>query len=124
MINNVLGGSFVTVSGGSGSTYVNGYNGAQGVGNMRYNTTMQRIEVYDGNNWIQLAMPDVMIDLNPETQSLLAWARKKRDQEQELERLVQNYPALADARENLERAQEQLDMLATLARDDKLNATR
>jgi hypothetical protein len=65
-----------------------------------------------------------MIDLNPETQSLLAWARKKRDQEQELERLVQNYPALADARENLERAQEQLDMLATLARDDKLNATR
>ena len=124
MINNVLGGSFVTVSGGSGSTYVNGYNGAQGVGNMRYNTTMQRIEVYDGNNWIQMQMPDVMIDLNPEAQSLLPWARKKRDQEQELERLVQNYPALADARENLERAQEQLDMLATLARDDKLNATR
>jgi hypothetical protein len=124
MINNVLGGSFVTVSGGSGSTYVNGYNGAQGVGNMRYNTTMQRIEVYDGNNWIQMQMPDVMIDLNPEAQSLLSWARKKRDQEQELERLVQNYPALADARENLERAQEQLDMLATLARDDKLNATR
>jgi hypothetical protein len=52
MINNVLGGSFVTVSGGSGSTYVNGYNGAQGVGNMRYNTTMHRIEVYDGNNWM------------------------------------------------------------------------
>lgn len=124
MIKNVYGGSYVTVSGGSGSTYVNGYNGAQGVGNMRYNTTMQKIEVYDGNNWIQMQMPDVMIDLNPEAQSLLAWARKKRDQEQELERLVQNYPALADARENLERAQEQLDMLAALARDDKLNATR
>jgi hypothetical protein len=124
MINNILSGSFITVSGGTGSTYVNGYNGSQGVGNMRYNTTMQRIEVYDGNNWIQLAMPDVIVELNPEAQSLLAWARKKRDQEQELERLVQNYPALADARENLERAQEQLDMLATLARDDKLNATR
>ncbi len=124
MINNILGGSFITVSGGSTSTYVNGYNGAQGVGNMRYNTVTQKIEVYDGNNWIQMQMPDVMIDLNPEAQSLLAWARKKRDQEQELERLVKNYPALADARENLERAQEQLDMLATLARDDKLNATR
>lgn len=124
MINNVLAGSFVTVSGGSGSTYVYGNPNAQGLGNMRYNTTTQRIEVYDGNTWIQLQMPDVIVELNPEAQSLLSWARKKRDQEQELERLVKNYPALADARENLERAQEQLDMLATLARDDKLNATR
>jgi hypothetical protein len=124
MINNVLAGSFVTVSGGSGSTYVYGNPNAQGLGNMRYNTVTQKIEVYDGNNWIQMQMPDVMIDLNPEAQSLLSWARKKRDQEQELERLVKNYPALADAKENLERAQEQLDMLVTLARDDKLNATR
>jgi hypothetical protein len=124
MIKNVYGGSYVTVSGGPVSTYINNFSGAQGVGNVRFNTSVQKLEVYDGNSWIVLNTADVMIDLNSEAQALMNWAKKKREQEQELERLVRDYPALADAKENLERAQEQLDMLATLARDDKLNATR
>ena len=38
------------------STYINGYSGLQGVGNMRYNTSSQSMEVFDGNNWIMLNM--------------------------------------------------------------------
>jgi len=38
------------VMGGSASTYVNNYGGAQGVGNLRFNTSSQCLEVYDGTN--------------------------------------------------------------------------
>ena len=55
MIGNIYSSSpSVVISGSTGSTYVNGYAGAQGVGNMRYNTTSQKTEVFDGTTWITL----------------------------------------------------------------------
>jgi hypothetical protein len=55
MISNVFpSGRYVQVSGGAASTYVNGYSGAQGIGNMRYNTSSQRMEVFDGSSWVML----------------------------------------------------------------------
>ena len=118
MISNVMPtGRYVQVSGGSTSTYINNYSGSQGVGNMRYNTSSQRMEVFDGNNWQQLNMGSVSVGLNHEAESLLDWARKKRDEELAWQSLASENEAVKIALENLEKARRQLDITAKLARD-------
>lgn len=110
-------GRYVQVSGGSSSTYINGYSGLQGVGNMRYNTSSQNMEVFDGNNWIMLNMGYASVGLTGEAESLLDWARKKRDEELSWELLATKNAAVKIALDNLEEAKRQLDITAKLARD-------
>ncbi len=110
-------GRYVQVSGGNSSTYVNGYSGSQGVGNIRYNTSNQNMEVFDGNSWIQLNMGSVSVGLNGEAESLLDWARKKRDEEMAWDSLAKDNQAVKIALDNLEKAKQQLKITATLARD-------
>ena len=110
-------GRYVQVQGGSASTYVNGYSGLQGVGNMRYNTTSQNMEVFDGNNWVTLNMGYASVGLNGEAESLLDWARKKRDEELAWESLAKENQAVKIALDNLEKAKQQLDITAKLARE-------
>lgn len=107
-------GRYITVNGGTSSTYVNAYSGAQGVGNMRYNTSTQNMEVYDGSNWIMLNMSYPTVELTPEAESLLEWARKKRDEEFKLLSMAEKNPALKDAIEALQRAEEQVKIIAAL----------
>jgi len=118
MISNVFPtGRYVQVSGGTASTYVNGYSGAQGIGNMRYNTSSQRMEVFDGSGWVQLNMGSVSVGLNGEAESLLDWAREKRNQELEWQNLAASSEAVKIALENLEQAKHQLAITAHLAKE-------
>jgi hypothetical protein len=110
-------GRYVQVSGGSSSTYVNGYGGAQGVGNMRYNTSNQRMEVFDGTNWQQLNLGSASVGLNGEAESLLDWAREKRNEESMWKSLASENEAVKIALENLEKAKSQLTVTAQLARE-------
>ena len=110
-------GKYMQVTGGNASNYVNNYSGAQGVGNMRFNTANQCLEVYDGNNWIQLQMNYATVGLNYEAESLLDWAAKKRAEELEYDQLAKNNQAVKIAIENLKEAQQQLRVTATLAKD-------
>jgi len=108
-------GRYLYVNGGSpGGTYVNNYGGSQGVGNVRYNTTTQQLEVFDGNNWMQLNMGYATVELTPETEALMEWARKKRDEEQRIEELAKQNATLKDAVDTLKRAQEQVHIIANL----------
>jgi hypothetical protein len=110
-------GRYVQITGGSASTYVNGYSGSQGVGNMRYNTSNQNMEVFDGSSWITLNMGYAQVGLNSEAESLLDWARKKRDEEMMWQSLAKDNKAVKIALDNLEQARQQLDITATLARE-------
>ena len=110
-------GRYTVVSGGSASTYVSGYSGAQGVGNVRYNTSTQNMEVFDGNTWIMLNMGYATVGLSGEAESLLDWARKKRDEELAWAALADTNQAVKIALDNLNKAREQLDITAKLARD-------
>ena len=113
-------GRYMTVYSGSTSTYVNGYSGLQGVGNMRY-TSSQNMEVFDGNNWIQLGMGIATIGLNGEAESLLDWARRKRDEELQLNALAETHPAVKSAMEAVKRAQEQLQLIRDLSVEHETN---
>jgi hypothetical protein len=118
MISNVFPtGKYVQVSGGTASTYINNYSGSQGVGNMRYNTSNQRMEVFDGNNWQQLNMGSASVGLSPEAESLLDWAQKKRNEEMAWQSLAKENQAVKIALDNLEQARRQLDITAKLARE-------
>ena len=110
-------GRYMNVSSSASSTYVNGYAGAQGVGNMRFNTSNQCIEVFDGTAWIMLNMDYAKIGLNNEAESLLDWARKKRDEELAWESLAKDNKAVKIALDHLEQARRQLDITAKLARE-------
>ena len=110
-------GRYITVTNGNASTYVNSYSGQQGVGNMRYNTSNQCMEVFDGTSWVVLNMAHTSVGLNGEAESLLDWARQKRDEELAWQSLANENQAVKIALENLEQAKQQLNITAKLARD-------
>ena len=110
-------GRYTMVSNGNASTYVNNYSGSQGVGNMRYNTSSQNMEVYDGSNWVMLNTSYASVGLTPEAESLLDWAREKRNEELAWKALAEKNQAVKIALDNLEEARRQLDVTAKLARE-------
>jgi hypothetical protein len=110
-------GRYVQVSGSAAHTYVNGYSGLQGVGNMRYNTSTQNMEVFDGNSWMVLNMTTPLIGLNSDAESLLDWVRKKRDEEQGWYSLASTNEAVRIALDQLEQAKTRVELTAILARD-------
>lgn len=110
-------GKYVQVIGGSARTYVNGQYGAQGVGNLRFNTSGQRLEVYDGNAWVELNMPHASIGLNNVAEEAIDWARQQMEEEKRLEALAKENPAVADAMEAVKHAQEQLRIVTVLVQE-------
>ena len=98
----VTGGRYMQGVSGQLSTYVNGYSGLQGVGNMRYNTSNQNMEVYDGASWVTLNMGYAGVGLSQEAESLLDWARQRRAEELELKARMEQHPGLRDAYERFE----------------------
>jgi len=111
-------GRYLTVSNGMpGSNYMNNFSGAQGLGNMRFNTTQQAIEIYDGQMWVPLKTNDAYIQLTEEAESLLNWARKKRDEEITIEAFASTNTAVKIALDNLKKAKEQLDVTIILSKE-------
>jgi hypothetical protein len=112
-------GRYITVTGGTpGSNYVNSYSGAQGIGNMRYNTSTQNIEIWDGNSWMTLQTSYATVQLNDEAISLLDWAKEKRGEELKIEELIKTNPAVKLAYDNVLKAQEQLKITTILSTDE------
>jgi hypothetical protein len=114
MVNNIVGGQGIIVSGSSSSRpYVNMSMPSSGM--VRYNGT--NFEVYDGSIWqiIQSSYP--MIELSSDVHELLQWAKLKRDYEFKVKTMADKHPELADAANNLKRAQEQFDLLLALSQD-------
>ena len=110
---------YISVSGGNpGSTYIGNYSNGPGVGNMRYNPNSQNIEVYDGNTWIILSAHHSNISLTPDAVSLLEWARQKRDQEREIERLAETSPVIKDLITQIKDKEEQIKIVQTLIKEE------
>jgi oligoribonuclease NrnB/cAMP/cGMP phosphodiesterase (DHH superfamily) len=114
------GGRYITVTGGMpGSNYINNYSGAQGIGNMRFNTSTQNVEVWDGNNWMTLQTSYATVQLDSEAISLLDWAKENRDEEWKMQELIKTNPAVKIAYDNVLKAQEQLKITTILSTDEK-----
>jgi hypothetical protein len=111
-------GRYIHVSGGTpGSNYVNHYSGAQGVGNMRFNTANQYIEIFDGTNWQQLGSSYATVGLDQEAVDLLDWVKSKRNEERKIEQLIKTNPAVKIAYEKVLKTQEELKITIILSEE-------
>jgi len=125
MIKNISSsGKYINVIGESVANYINNYSGAQGVGNIRFNTVNQSMEVYDGNGWILLQMGHVNVGLNAEAESILDWAKKKRDEEIEIDLLAAANPTVKNLLEQIKEKEDQIQMVMTLIKKEVSIETR
>jgi hypothetical protein len=68
------------------------------------------MHMWNNGCWGPLHSSMATIELSSEVQSVIEWARKAMKREKELEQLVQEYPAVKSAKENL-------DMVVALTKD-------
>lgn len=115
MIKGISGtGKYISVVGGSPTGhYISP--GAVGAGMMRYNPNMSAIEVNDGNSWQQLSTSYATVQMTPEAEGLLDWAREQRNKQYEYERLAKDHPAVQNAIDAIKRAEQQLELIAKLS---------
>lgn len=120
MLNGVTGGRYITVTGGNSSTYVtknfNSNNFMQG--DMRYDFDSQCMKVWDGQTWQSLMGSIATVELDYEAQSLLDWARNKKNDEMLLEKQAQENPAIKDLVDQIKQKQEQIKMVQTLIKKE------
>ena len=120
MIKGVVGSGSVVVNGGY-STYpsfpMNTQNPVCGM--MRYNPNMTNVEVFDGNNWhvVSTALPTV--SLSPVTETIIAWAAKKMEDENYILGLSREYPAIKDLLDQQNDIRHKIDMVIALVKPEK-----
>lgn len=120
MIKGITAGRNLTVSGGSPtSTYINTYSNQLGVGNLRLNPSTQNIEVFDGNTWLTMGASYAQIELTPEVNEILDWAKLERQRQREYAELAKKHPAIADAMESVKDAELKLRELAILCQESE-----
>lgn len=119
-------GRYLQVTGGTSSTYINkNYNpNAKMVGDMMYDVDSQCMKVFDGSSWQPLMGSYATVELTYEAQTLLDWARKKKDEEMLLEKQAQESPAIKDLVDQIKQKQEQIKMVQTLINSPGDNAIK
>lgn len=70
--------------------------GAGGAGHLRWNSSMQEMEVNDGVTWRSLGSNPTTIYLAEDAKNAIGWALKKMQEERELEDRMQRHPGLRD----------------------------
>ena len=123
MIKTVNGsGRYMMVNGGMpATTYIPSSSGYMNVGDLRYNTQIHRLEVYDGNMWIELNTGHASVGLTPEAESLLDWAKQKRIEEDMNKSLAESNPTIADLIEQKKKIDEQISIVKTLIKSETTN---
>lgn len=113
-------GRYLQVSGDSSTTYVNKNYGSNTfmTGDMRYDLDSQCIKVFDGSSWQSMVGSMATVELTYEAESLLNWAREKRDEERLLEKQAQENPAIKDLVEQIKNKQDQIKMVQTLIKKE------
>ena len=107
-------GPYLTKTDNQATNYMNNYSGAQGLGNMRFNTTTQSVEVYDGMMWRQMEMGTVSLSLTPDAVDAIGWVNQKRLEEMKIKELAERHPAVADQLAAVQEAEEKLRMVTLL----------
>jgi hypothetical protein len=101
MIKGLRGDQGITVSGGDTSVpYINQNTTNPMTGMMR--VWGSDTQVFDGSSWLNMNSSYATVSLDPESQVLLDWARRKMLEEQELQSLMEKHPGLKDAKDRFE----------------------
>lgn len=122
MIKTVNGmGRYMIVNGGMpATTYINNSSGYMSVGDLRYNVSIQRLEVYDGNMWVELNTSHASVGLTPDAEIAIDWAKRKLNEELALEQKAKDNPAIADLLNQRKKIDEQIQVIEILTKDNKV----
>jgi hypothetical protein len=116
MIKNVTGGAFLQVNCYQGNMpYISP--GAQSSGNLRYNTSMNRVEVYDGVSWLELGGGYANIELSPVVQTAVNWVMIQMEKEAAMKEMAKKHASVQAALANVEQAKQELELIYELAKD-------
>jgi hypothetical protein len=109
-------GRYLQVTGGNSNTHISkSYNSnVHSQGDMRYDLDDQTMKVFDGTSWQTLHGSYATVEMTYEAESLLDWARKKRQEEMELEVLAKEHPSIKDLVDQINLKKEQIKMVKTL----------
>jgi hypothetical protein len=120
MIKTVNGsGRYMMVQGGfPATTYINTSSGYMNVGDVRFNTNMQMLEVYDGNRWVEMNTSHASVGLTPDAESALDWALRRMREDLELEYLAKSNPTIADLINQKKELEDKIKMVQTLMKED------
>jgi len=115
MIKSVIGNSpYIMVATNNTSNFMNNYSGAQGLGNIRFNTSTQSLEVYDGTMWQPIQMGMATVSLTQDAVDAISWVNQKRVEEMKIKALAERHPAVADQLAAVQEAEEKLRMITLL----------
>ena len=121
MIKTIQGSSrYIEVNGGYPCSYiyVNTGSGYMNVGDMRYNPSQQRVEIYDGNHWIEMNMSHAVVGLTPNAELALDWAIRKQREDMELEALSKSNPTIADLVNQKKELDHKIKMVQILIKEE------
>ena len=114
MIKGLMGNQGVVVGAGNTSVpYISQNNSNPMQGMIRvWGSDMQ---VFDGSAWVTMSTSYATVSLDQDTQDLLQWARAQRTMAMNRLTLAQHNPALMKALEAIKRAEENFELLSTIA---------
>jgi len=101
-----------------GTTYINTSSGYMNVGDMRFNPSQQRIEVYDGKHWVTLNSGHASVRLTSYAETVIDWAAKKMQEDAELEALSKSNAAIADLVKQKKNLDDKIKMVQILIKEE------
>jgi len=82
------------------------------------------LQVFDGASWIVMNTSYATVGLTGEAESLLDWARKKRDEEIEIDLLAAANPTIKNLLEQIKEKEDQIQMVMNLIKKEVSIETR
>ena len=116
-------GKYTVISGGNTSVpYVNQNinNPIQGMIRINGND----MQVFDGTTWMTMNTSYASVGLSPDAEALLDWAKKKRDEEIEIDLLAAANPTVKNLLEQIKEKEDQIQMVMTLIKKEVSIETR
>ncbi len=95
----------------------NSYSQPTATGAVQWNGMTKKFEVSTGGGWMAI---DNTVQLNTDSQyaSMVEWAKKKIQEEQELEKLAETDPTIRDLYNQIKEKQEQIKMVQILTKKE------
>jgi hypothetical protein len=119
MIDHVYGGEYLTVTSNKGAMpYINMSSNQPMVGALSFDYNSQSMKAYDGNTWLTVGGGVANIHLTPNAQSILKWAEKKMNEEQEYEHLASTNPTIKSLVDEMNKYKNQIEMVKILMKEE------
>lgn len=120
MIKSISGGNGIQIDSGYASfPYINQNTSNPLTGMLRINGN--DMQVFDGSSWINIGGAYPSVSLNGPSYAAVQWAQQKMAEEEKLKALAERHPAVADAVNTINEANEKLRVIVALVEEENKN---